>query len=87
MLTLACIIVLATLEPPPNFPDPGPIVVQHCTPCGDYNRDGSIDGADVEAFWADWTDQIGGDVDCNLRIDLDDVSEFLEAWSAGVACP
>ncbi len=56
-------------------------------PCfADYNQDGGIDGADVQAFFADW--ELGlsaADVNQDGGIDGADVDTFFAAWEAG-AC-
>lgn len=52
-------------------------------PCpADWNTDGGIDGADLEAFFAAWE---AGDADANRDGGTDgaDVETFLLAWSAG----
>jgi fibronectin type 3 domain-containing protein len=50
----------------------------------DYNNDGGIDGADIEAFFADWE---GGDPAADVNqdggVDGSDVSYFFEVWEAG----
>ena len=51
---------------------------------GDYNQDGGIDGADVEAFFADWEVAApGADVNQDGGIDGSDVDTFFERWQAG----
>ncbi|MBS0195558.1 MAG: hypothetical protein JSR77_02265 [Planctomycetes bacterium] len=56
-------------------------------PCfADYNQDGGIDGADVQAFFADW--ELGlaaADVNQDGGVDGADVDTFFGAWEAG-AC-
>ncbi len=56
-----------------------------CDPCpADYNRDGGIDGADVEAFYADWENGTGcGDTNQDGGIDGADVEFFFAAWEGG----
>lgn len=50
----------------------------------DFNQDGGIDGADVDAFFAAWE---GGDSSADVNqdggIDGSDVSTFFAAWEAG----
>ncbi len=57
------------------------------TPCvADYNQDGGVDGADVEAFFTDWSQGLGGaDVNSDGGVDGADVEEFFVRWSEG-AC-
>ncbi len=54
-------------------------------PCiADYNGDGGVDGADVEAFFIDW--QAGdpaADVNQDGGVDGGDVETFFLAWEAG----
>jgi hypothetical protein len=54
-------------------------------PCpADYNQDGGIDGADVQAFFADWENGITpADVNLDGGIDGADVQYFFEVWAAG----
>lgn len=50
----------------------------------DFNRDGGVDGADVEEFYAAWSaGQPRADVNHDGGIDGSDVSAFFEAWEAG----
>lgn len=50
----------------------------------DYNEDGGIDGADVEAFFTDWSNGgEGADVNQDGGIDGADVETFFTAWSNG----
>ncbi|MBS0196381.1 MAG: hypothetical protein JSR77_06455 [Planctomycetes bacterium] len=54
-------------------------------PCiADFNQDGGIDGADVEAFFAAW--EVGGsnaDVNQDGGVDGTDVATFFAAWESG----
>ncbi|MBS0197319.1 MAG: hypothetical protein JSR77_11225 [Planctomycetes bacterium] len=61
-----------------NTPPPPP------PPCfADYNQDGGIDGADVEAFFRDWeAGASGADVNQDGGVDGGDVGRFFEAWEA-----
>jgi len=54
-------------------------------PCpADYNMDGGIDGADVQAFFDDWENgRVGGDVNQDGGIDGADVAFFFQVWEAG----
>ena len=56
-----------------------------CDPCpADYNLDGGIDGADVEAFFSDWEGGTGcGDTNQDGGIDGADVEFFFNAWENG----
>jgi hypothetical protein len=50
----------------------------------DFNEDGGIDGADVEAFFAAWeAAEPGADTNQDGGIDGGDVGAFFEAWQAG----
>ena len=57
-------------------------------PCyADFNQDGGIDGADVEAFFGAWENGDGAaDVNQDGGIDGADVETFFFAWENG-ACP
>ncbi len=54
-------------------------------PCpADYNQDGGIDGADVDAFYADWeAGDLNADVNQDGGVDGADVDYFFEKWEAG----
>ncbi len=54
-------------------------------PCiADFNQDGGIDGADVEAFWDAWENGLPrGDVNGDGGIDGADAQYFFNAWKAG----
>jgi len=50
---------------------------------GDYNRDGGIDGADVDAFFVDWSLGLpGADVNQDGGVDGADVEFFFPRWSS-----
>jgi hypothetical protein len=50
----------------------------------DFNGDGGVDGADVEAFFEAWENgQTSADVNADGGIDGADVEFFFEVWSAG----
>jgi len=50
----------------------------------DFNNDGGIDGADVEAFFAAWeAGDPNSDVNSDGGIDGADVESFFAAWEAG----
>jgi hypothetical protein len=55
------------------------------TPCfADFNQDGGIDGADVDAFFVAWTQGLNeADVNIDGGVDGSDVDRFFEVWSAG----
>ncbi|MBS0197926.1 MAG: hypothetical protein JSR77_14315 [Planctomycetes bacterium] len=66
-------------------PARGLATLQACCPCpADFNRDGSVDGSDVESFFVAWqaTDS-SGDTDCSGGVDGSDVEAFFRAWEAG----
>ena len=51
---------------------------------GDYNCDGGIDGADVDAFFDDWSNGFPqADLNCDGGVDNDDVATFFDHWSNG----
>jgi len=52
-----------------------------CGACGDYNQDGSYDGADLEMFFRDWQDGLT-DQTCDGVCDERDIPAFLEAWES-----
>lgn len=58
-----------------------------CPPpaCGaDYNVDGGVDGADLEAFFLEWADSVGcADVNQDGGVDGGDVEAFIIAWERG----
>ncbi|MEI7658584.1 MAG: GC-type dockerin domain-anchored protein [Phycisphaerae bacterium] len=50
----------------------------------DYNQDGGVDGADVEAFFVDWQDGLlPADVNQDGGVDGADVQTFFTLWAAG----
>jgi len=50
----------------------------------DYNQDGGVDGADVEAFFIDWQDgNPDADVNEDGGVDGSDVETFFLAWESG----
>ncbi|MBS0196292.1 MAG: hypothetical protein JSR77_05995 [Planctomycetes bacterium] len=55
------------------------------TPCfADFNQDGGIDGADVQAFFAAWeAGDFAADVNQDGGVDGADVDTFFAAWEAG----
>ncbi|MBS0197772.1 MAG: hypothetical protein JSR77_13540 [Planctomycetes bacterium] len=75
---------------PPGFSvqyDTDAVILSYTAPCfADFNQDGGIDGADVDAFFAAWE---GGDASADVNqdggIDGADVDAFFAAWEAG-AC-
>lgn len=51
---------------------------------GDFNCDGGVDGADIDAFFTDW--ELGSpiaDTNADGGVDGADVSVFFERWEAG----
>jgi subtilisin-like proprotein convertase family protein len=56
-----------------------------CPVCAaDYNQDGGVDGADVEAFYGDWEEAAGcSDVNQDGGVDGGDVEFFFTVWEAG----
>ncbi len=51
---------------------------------GDFNQDGGIDGADVEAFYAEWeSGGERGDINLDGGIDGADVEFFFSRWEQG----
>ncbi len=55
------------------------------TPCfADFNQDGGIDGADVQAFFAAWeTGDFAADVNQDGGVDGADADTFFAAWETG----
>ncbi|MEI7657557.1 MAG: GC-type dockerin domain-anchored protein [Phycisphaerae bacterium] len=50
----------------------------------DYNRDGGVDGGDVQAFITDWVAGVAGaDVNQDGGVDGADVASFFVMWEAG----
>ena len=50
----------------------------------DYNRDGGVDGGDIESFFADWEGGSGcGDVNADGGIDGGDIETFFVLWEQG----
>ncbi|MBX3382081.1 MAG: matrixin family metalloprotease [Phycisphaeraceae bacterium] len=56
-----------------------------CSPCAaDYNQDGGVDGADVDAFFSDWEQGLPcADVNEDGGIDGSDVDFFFNVWENG----
>ncbi len=51
---------------------------------GDFNQDGGIDGADVQAFFAEWElGNTSADVNADGGVDGTDVQYFFIRWEAG----
>lgn len=62
--------------------DLGPCPAASCP--ADFNNDGGVDGADVEAFYIVWeAGEAGADVNGDGGIDGGDVETFFAAWEAG----
>ena len=59
--------------------------IADCPPCpADFNRDGGVDGADVESFYVAWEagDSVA-DVNRDGGVDGGDVEFFVVTWEAG----
>ena len=56
-----------------------------CPPCiADHNRDGGVDGADVQAFFVDWEASLTcADSNEDGGVDAMDVATFFTEWQAG----
>jgi hypothetical protein len=56
-----------------------------CPPCiADHNRDGGVDGADVQAFFVDWEASLTcADSNEDGGVDAMDVATFFAEWQAG----
>jgi hypothetical protein len=72
----------------PDCNEDGVPDTEECTtPCdcaADFNQDGGVDGADVEAFFIVWeAGQSGADTNCDGGVDGRDVETFFVAWEAG----
>ena len=63
----------------------GLIEVSITTGCpADFNVDGGVDGADVDAFFAAWeAGESSADVNCDGGIDGGDIDVFFPAWENG----
>ncbi|MBS0195424.1 MAG: serine hydrolase [Planctomycetes bacterium] len=63
----------------------GLVTISYPLPCpADFNQDGGIDGADVQAFFAAWErGDSSADVNQDGGVDGADVSTFFAAWEAG----
>lgn len=57
----------------------GTLIVRGCP--ADFNRDGGVDGADIEAFFASWEfGSFDADINEDGGIDGTDVGEFMDIW-------
>ncbi|MCX5690606.1 MAG: hypothetical protein NTV94_12640, partial [Planctomycetota bacterium] len=58
---------------------------ERAAPCrGDFNQDGGVDGADIEAFFLAWEPGLTeGDVNLDGGVDGSDVEAFFVLWEAG----
>ena len=66
--------------------DAGTLTIDSCGPScpADFNNDGGIDGADVEAFFAAWeSGDSSGDVNLDGGVDGSDIGTFFAVWEAG----
>ncbi|MCX5690379.1 MAG: hypothetical protein NTV94_11455, partial [Planctomycetota bacterium] len=67
----------------------GDVTMTIGTECGaycpaDFNQDGGVDGADVDAFFAAWeAGQASADVNQDGGVDGSDINVFFAAWQAG----
>jgi len=78
-MTIALTILITLAEPPPFCDD---WVAD--PPTVDWNQDGGVDGADVEAFCIDWGDcQVNTDLNGNYLCDYCDLLVFLDFWAMG----
>jgi hypothetical protein len=62
------------------------LLVNDCAPAcpADFNQDGGVDGADVDAFFAAWeSGDASADVNQDGGIDGGDIETFFVAWEAG----
>ena len=60
------------------------LLVDSTACAADYNDDGGVDGADVDAFFADWSEGSPfADVNLDGGVDGADVDEFFIVWAAG----
>jgi hypothetical protein len=58
--------------------------VAACGCAADYNADGGVDGADIEAFFSDWQASVGcSDVNQDGGVDGSDIEAFFQLWEAG----
>ena len=56
-----------------------------CLACpSDFNQDGGVDGADIEAFFLSWvTGSCDADVNADGGTDGSDVESFIVRWQTG----
>lgn len=62
------------------------VSVEECAPpcSSDYNQNGGVDGADVEAFFIDWeAGNLAADVNQDGGIDSSDIAVFFTQWEMG----
>ncbi len=61
------------------------VTLEPDAPCAaDFNQDGGVDGADVGAFFAAWSQaRVSADVNIDGGIDGADVESFFGVWSSG----
>jgi hypothetical protein len=61
------------------------LTVCRCVTCAaDFNEDGGVDGADVNAFFASWeAGNCDADVNQDGGVDGEDVGAFFVEWEAG----
>ena len=58
--------------------------IRGCWCPGDFNRDSSVDGDDVVAFFQVWDmGLIEGDFNADSSVDGDDVVDFFARWDSG----
>jgi hypothetical protein len=60
-------------------------VITSSQPCpADFNNDGGVDGADIDAFFVAWeAGEASADVNQDGGVDGVDVATFFTAWEAG----
>lgn len=64
---------------------PAQLVITSSQPCpADFNNDGGVDGADIDAFFVAWeAGEASADVNQDGGVDGVDVATFFTAWEAG----
>jgi hypothetical protein len=61
-----------------------PPALNTCGCAADYNKDGGVDGGDIESFFSEWSNGVGcADVNQDGGIDGGDIESFFRVWENG----